>query len=69
MTEKEDQITSLCRPRFTEQGEEQELVREKSGSKPDPIEKKSEQLWQLQKNDIIPGTATVALMAEFREFP
>ena len=68
MTEKEDQSASLCRPRFTEKGEEQELEGEKSGSKPDPITKE-DHLWKLQKNDIIPGTATVALMAEFREFP
>ena len=59
----------LCRQRFTEKGEERELEEGKSGSKPDPKNKKEEHLWQLQENEIIPGTATIALMVEFREFP
>ena len=69
MKGKEDQSTLLCRPRFTEKGEERKLEKGKSGSKPDPKNKKEEHLWQLQENEIIPGTATIALMVEFREFP
>ena len=66
----EYQGTLVCRPRFTEQSEEQELEKGKSGNEPDPSKKKKEEhLRQLQDNVIIPGTATIALMVEFREFP
>ena len=69
MEGKEDQRALLCRPRFTEKGEEQERAKEKSGSKPDPKKTKEEHPLHLQEKDIIRGTATIPLMVEFREFP
>ena len=69
MTEK-DQKALLCRLCFTEEGGEQDLVRERSESKPDrTMGTKADHLLRLQKNDIIPGAATIGLMEEFREFP
>ena len=65
----EYQGTLVCRPRFTEQSEEQELEKGKSGNEPDPSKKKEGHLRQLQDNVIIPGIATIDLMVEFREFP
>ena len=69
MKGKEDQSILLCRARFTEKEEKRELEKGKSGSKPDPKNKKEEHLWRLRENEIIPGTATIALMMKFREFP
>ena len=70
MSKKKDQKASLCRPRFTEEGGEHKLIREGSGSKSNcEGSTKGEQLERLQKMEIIPGTATIGMMEEFREFP
>ena len=60
----------MCRPRFTEESEQQAVVKAKSRTNPkETVTTKAELLEKLRKSKVMTGGTTIDMMERFRAFP